>query len=517
MASRELENEERESTLPGRLRTDSLAWFVVAVGFGLRVAVAASTFLDPDEAFHFVLGHQASLRLAYQASFSSAHPPLLIVLIYCLRGLGSAEFMLRLPSVMAGTLSCWLAYKWLAAICDGEIAMAGLVLLSFSPPLFALESELRQYSLLLLFSAAALVLFEKAVQKRSWLHMTLFSLALCLALVSHYGALLFAVSMGVYALLRFTELRPRPRLAATWGAGQAVFLGLATFFYKTHVPTVEQGIRDSWLHKSFYHPGDHVIPFLGTNLYRFFHFLFGQPVVGAIMLLLFVAGVAALLMRPADLPLKFGKAGAVVVFAVALNMALSLAGLYPFGGTRHSVFLLPFVALGIGAGLAGLLKERSHLAPLLAAGAVCVCSVFPAPSGPHMQPPNQNIVLMRRAAEYVHAAAPSGLVLVDQQTVFPFRYYFCRQEYFPFAANPENFACGSYQAHKSGALWDLSGERLAGDLKETRAAFSQAATAKVVVFQTGWSVGDMKVLNTLKHEGCARPMFGKNILACDVE
>ncbi len=517
MPTRELEISERKSTRLGNSSADSLAWFVVAIAFLLRIVVSASTFLDPDEAFHFVLGNQHTLALAYRASLSSAHPPLLILLIYSLRHLGTSEFMLRLPSVVAGTLSCWLAYKWLAAISDRNIAMTGLVLLSFSPPLFAVESELRQYSLLLLFTGAALVFFEKAVQNRSWTDMGLFSVALCLALASHYGALLFAVSMGVYALLRFVEVRSSASLLATWAAGQGVFLALAIFFYKTHVPTVEQGISDSWLHKSFYHHGDRVLPFLAINMYRFFQFLFGQPVVAGIMLLLFLGGIVASI-YPGHMPaLKFAKAGFVIVFAVALSLALSLAGLYPFGGTRHSAFLLPFVVLAIAAGLIKLLRARSHFAPLLAAGAVCLGSVFPVPAGPHIRPPNQNIVLMRRAAEYVHSLVPSALVLVDQQTVFPFRYYFCRNEVFAFAANPQNFPCGSYRVHKSGALWDLSGQRLARDLAETRLAFSSVPKARVLVFQTGWSVADPTLLKRLAEAGCVTPMFGKNILACQVQ
>ncbi len=517
MTIRELHIPQQES-LAIEHWADSIVYFIVALGFALRLVVAASTFLDPDEAFHFALGNQPTLQLAYRASLSSAHPPLLVILIYVLRGLGHSELMLRFPSVIAGTLSCWLGYKWLLSIAQRGIALTGLVLLALSPPLFALESEVRQYALLLLFVSAALYWFESAVQGDSWSKMTLFGLALCAALTAHYGALLFAVSMGMYALLRFLELRPGASVLLTWACGQAAFLALAVFFYRTHVPVVERGISDSWLRKSFYHSGDHVISFVLTNTYRFFHFLFGQPVIGTIMLLLFVAGLVFLMPGWPAHAIKFRRAGVLVVFALALSWALALAGLYPFGGTRHGVFLLPFIVLAIASGLVNLLKKQSRTAPVIAAGAMAVCSLVPVPAGPHIQPPNQNVALMRRAVGYAqHAVTDSDLVLVDQQTVFPFRYYFCREDIFPFQENPQNFICGGYRVHKSGAAWDLSGEHLTMDLVETRAAFETPATAAVLVFQTGWSVGQRGLANKLNEYCRVGARFGKNILACEVK
>src|SRR5580704_13372921 len=76
---------------------------VVLCGFLARLWMARGTFLNPDEALHFQIANQTSWAAAYRASLTTAHPPLLIFLLHFLRGVGTSEFVLRLPSVIAGT------------------------------------------------------------------------------------------------------------------------------------------------------------------------------------------------------------------------------------------------------------------------------------------------------------------------------------------------------------------------------------------------------------------------------
>src|SRR5260370_36623820 len=81
--------------------SDLAAVFVVLVGFLARLWAASGIFLNPDEALHFRLANQVSLRLAYGQSATAAHPPLLILFLYYWRALGTSDLCLRLPSVMA--------------------------------------------------------------------------------------------------------------------------------------------------------------------------------------------------------------------------------------------------------------------------------------------------------------------------------------------------------------------------------------------------------------------------------
>ena len=72
---------------------DLAAALVLATGLLLRVRSASGTFLNPDEALHVLAAHRASFALAYDASLRTAHPPLLILVLYFWRALGNSEFV----------------------------------------------------------------------------------------------------------------------------------------------------------------------------------------------------------------------------------------------------------------------------------------------------------------------------------------------------------------------------------------------------------------------------------------
>jgi predicted membrane-bound mannosyltransferase len=111
--------DELQSQSRGNLRFDR--WFeahsnlsailIVIAGFLVRLRAASGTFLNPDEALHYLLANQSSWQLAYHASLTNAHPPLLTLVLYFCRGVGTSEFVLRLPSVIAGTAFCWIFFK----------------------------------------------------------------------------------------------------------------------------------------------------------------------------------------------------------------------------------------------------------------------------------------------------------------------------------------------------------------------------------------------------------------------
>jgi uncharacterized membrane protein len=201
--------------------------------------------------------------------------------------------MLRLPSVLAGTACCWLAYRWLKEVTDRSTAFMGLLLLSFAPSLIGLSAEVRQYALLLFFMAGCLYLSERAMQENSRPLMVLFSLCLYGALLSHYSSLLFALTMGIYMLLRLYPYGKRAGLFAVWICGQIGALALVTYFLVTHVAHLRAAgmpreIAETWLRKSIFHPGDqNVAVFASAQTVRVFTYLFSHGLVGTLALLAF--------------------------------------------------------------------------------------------------------------------------------------------------------------------------------------------------------------------------------------
>src|SRR5260370_7578836 len=179
--------------------------------------------------------------------------------VYVLGALGPLELTLRVPPVMAETACCWLAYLWLKEVTDRSTAFMGLLLLSFAPSLIGLSAEVRQYALLLFFMAGCLYLSERAIQENSQPLMVLFSLCLYGALLTHYSSLLFALTMGIYMLLRLYPYEKRAGLFAAWVCGQIGALPLVTYFLVTHVAHLRAtgmppDIPQTFLRKPIFHP-----------------------------------------------------------------------------------------------------------------------------------------------------------------------------------------------------------------------------------------------------------------------
>ena len=63
-------------------RENRFAGFVLLLAFLLRLWKASGTFLNLDEAMHFLAANKSSLSEAYQTSLTLAHPPLLILFLH---------------------------------------------------------------------------------------------------------------------------------------------------------------------------------------------------------------------------------------------------------------------------------------------------------------------------------------------------------------------------------------------------------------------------------------------------
>src|SRR5437016_2996324 len=91
-----------------RRRTLLLPLCLVACGVVPRLILARETFLNPDEALHYLLSDQPSLAMAYKASLTTAHPPLLVLVLHYWRLLGTSELALRTLALLTGTAFCWI-------------------------------------------------------------------------------------------------------------------------------------------------------------------------------------------------------------------------------------------------------------------------------------------------------------------------------------------------------------------------------------------------------------------------
>lgn len=522
-------------TAASKTQSDSL-WlplFLVACGLVPRLILARETFLNPDEALHYLLGNQSSLRLAYEASLTTAHPPLLILLVYHWRLLGHSEFALRSLALLTGTAFCWIMFLWLKKVTDRTTALIGLTLLLFIPSLITLSAEVRQYSLLLFFSSASLYYLERALEESSPWMLLLSAFALYLALLSHYSSMIFALALGIYALVRLFASKSRSALTAVWFAGQCGALAVCAFLIKSHVFVLRQkglpqNIADTWLRASIFHHGeDRVASFILTRTTRLFRYLFSQGTIGVIALLLFIVGIAFLLRdksRPED-----GRRPSppqlalllVLPFLIALTAAL--AGIYPYGGTRHDSILSGFAISGVSIGLARLNAPGNWkwLKPLALAVGLIVCHLFPFPVPPFIPRKNQNRKFMSAAIQFMRQSVPAGsVVYVDDPGGLLLSYYLCGNTVVPFENQDQAFMtsrCGEYETvTPSRRLWSFDPETFPGTVEEMRRRHRLDPGEQVWMFQSGWIDWHEDLwIAQLRPYGCFNPQkFGPNILIC---
>jgi uncharacterized membrane protein len=502
------------------------ATLVLIGAFLVRLRAASGTFLNPDEALHYLLANQSSSRLAYNASLTNAHPPLLTLVLFLWRSVGTSEFVLRLPSVIAGTAFCWIFFKWLTRILGPVTGFVGLILVSFLPPMIALSAEVRQYALLLFFVVSAAYLLERALIENSAAMMLLSAISLCLAILSHYSAILFAAAIGLYSLLRVIARRPSAQVLAAWVMGQMAAIGLVASLYVSHISKLKgdyaAGTINGWLANSFFRSGhDNPLLFVIARTGGVFQYVFGQLAVGDVAFLAFIAGVVLLWREnvpPEGPTVTSRQIAALLVLPFAVAAGASIARIYPYGGTRHSAFLIMFALAGVSFLLAKLAKQRITPGIALALLIVAVCTAFGKPHRPYMLREDQSRTQMVRSMGFIHAQIPqSDLIFVDYQTRLLLGYYLCPEQPVSFSApvgSLEEFRCNGYQVFAAGPdLYIFTAENFIPRWDQFQRSVPLKSGQSVWIIQAGWEVNLAHDLQSRDPEfGELNPQsFGRNI------
>ena len=474
-----------------------LAPVVVAAGFALRLFTATRSYLSPDEALHYLLINQSSAWLAYKASLTNAHPPLIFLILYVWHLLGRSEVMLRLPSVLLGTAFCWVAFKWVSAAFGRTAGLISLILFTFSPAMVSLSAEVRGYALMLFCMAAALYFLARAFEEKSSGKMWCFSIFLYLAILSHYSALFFTVALGVYVLARSVDGQLPRKAVVAWALGQLGALAVYVFLYVTHVSKLKTMIA-LWsmpFEGAYFHPDSgNIFTFTKVNTLNIFVFLFAQQYVAITALLALIAGTVILfgkdLLSHRD-GRPSSRLGILLFLPFAAVWGAALAGIYPYVGSRHTVFLAPFAIAGASYLLAAICRQKLSVGLLLAfvLMAFSIAAVRPVdelnPSKGDLRP-----AVMASAVKYMNATIPKGdLILVDFQSSLPATYYLCGPKVMipmeTWGGEYHEFACDGYPVI-SLHIWKVIAQSFSRQFQNMAQSHGLRPGERVWVFQSGW-------------------------------
>ena len=505
---------------------DGVALLVVAAGFGVRLVVASRSYLNPDEALDYLLINQPSALLAYKASLGNAHPPLLYLLIYFWHFLGRSELMLRLPSVLAGTAFCWVTFKWIRIVFGKAASLIGVTFAAFSPALIALSAELRPYAVLLFFMGGALYFLERAFEEKSVRGIWYFSVFLYLAILTHYSAVFFVAAVGIYSLVRFLDsMFSRPILVA-WAIGQAGALAIYGLLYATHVSKIKKDEMALWaspMDNAYFHAGrGSLLTFTRQRTWDIFHFMFGQRYISVAMFLVFAVGVAFLLVR--DVVSRRGNrrpdySGILLLLPFVAVWSAALAGIYPYSGSRHTIFLAPFAIAAASFLLAAIYGQKLWAGLLIAALIVGASNTSAETFEPFIKKEDQSRTLMTGAMNYIHQSIPrSETILVDYQSSLPLTYYLCgpkaaaqiepsQDEFVRFRCDGYSIVSTKYDVYK------LTPGNFPAQFEEMARTEGLEPGDRVWVFQNGWGANlDTELPSHFQKFRCLSPTsFGANL------
>jgi len=490
---------------------------VVGLALVVRLWAAHGTFLNPDEALHFQIANHSSWTASYQASLTTAHPPLLIFVLHFWRALGSSEWLLRLPSVIAGTLFCCFLFRWMELVFGTVSAWIGLLFVCFLPPLIGLSAEVRQYALLLCFVGAALYLAEMALAAGSGGKMFAAYICAALAMLTHYSALFFVLVLGAYLALRLVEGTYTTTFKAVWFASQLFMLALVAHLCRTHLAALSAhgfSTMEGYLAHAIWHRREeNLLRFVAAHSFGVFQFVFGQLAVGDLAGVMFLAGLGWVW--------RSRKSFAMVVLLALpflLNCGAAVAGKYPYGGTRQSAFLVPFATAGVAVGIARLTKENYARALSSAVGVVLLSALFGSPHRPYMTRADQSTANMSRAMTFLSQnLAPGSVILVDYQTSLLLGHYLCGQQPISVdrpAAGFFTFRCAGLRVLSTAETWNFTA---ASFLKPNTESGLQGALGiepgdSFWVVQAGWDIGLAGQLQDLPQFHDLRAQsFGRNI------
>jgi hypothetical protein len=344
---------------------EAAAAILILFGVAARLLVSSASVLAKDESYHLHIAGSGGWIETYRNSLTTPHPPLFFFLLNLWKRAARTDWQLRLLPVAFAAAFLWVTYRWSRRLVGNTAALCTLALLSLLPSLILLTSEIRAYALLFLLEVGALASLERALDEGKARFVVAFAVLEALALWTHYSAIFLICAALAYSAIRVRSRRPSRSFVAAWIVSQVALAAFIAFLYGTHIAHLhgslaEQDAREDWLQASYFHSGAQgPLVFLARGTLALATYLFSARVAGAAALVLGLLGAAGMVAR---------RPSTAVLLAApfAACAGAGLLDLYPYGGTRHDMFLAPLACIAVAAGVERLSGDRPWAALALA-------------------------------------------------------------------------------------------------------------------------------------------------------
>lgn len=368
----------------------------------------------------------------------NAHPPLYYLVLKAATLLGSHVFVYRLPSMISIVVATWLMARVAGRLVDQPwLPVIAAVTFGLSQSAIEVGLEVRAYALATCLTLAAMWYYVRLAETGfaggSRANRAGFTLFLTLALLTHYSVVFVALAAGLSPfLLRAlgaggSKAGTAP-LRDTWRANMLTFgapLGVFAVFYVGHARYWSHRIQH--LPEFMFDPArESVLTFAGRTLRAELGLLTPAGPIGPVLIGAAVLMIAALLV--ASRRMTSSRRAVALLFPtmlaviVAVVLAASLAGRYPFGGpVRHQFFVLPFAILTLVVSVDRVgssyvpAARRSLLTAALAVACVPSIAWWAVTLAP-----TTGLMYQRQVNAYRATVADTRAVYLDQFSLIPF-------------------------------------------------------------------------------------------------
>lgn len=237
----------QDSFLYNRATRYITVFLITLLGFSLRIYKLEDESIWVDEAVSYRYAKSITFSNASDVLKNDRHPPFYYFLLKAWLKIRDSIFMMRLLSVLLGTVTVLLFYHFAKLLFSESIAIISALLLATSPYHIYYSQETRMYTLeTFLFLSASYLLFQalKKGRKSFW---TLYSFNVLLSLYTHYYTIFLLLSHFLFLLhYYFKNNQHRKKFFINWSL--SLFPSLLLML--PWIPTVRTQIHSqsgSWI------------------------------------------------------------------------------------------------------------------------------------------------------------------------------------------------------------------------------------------------------------------------------